>query len=96
MEFRNSVVIQIENALKQSGTKIPKSSVKMENRLHQKYKTKEEYLDHLSRIIIHASELSKKRTQAASDAVNQGISPQGIPPKSLAPGQSPQEAQQQS
>ncbi|CAI9719849.1 mediator of RNA polymerase II transcription subunit 15 [Octopus vulgaris] len=95
-EFRNRVVMQIENALKQSGTKIPKSSVEMENHLHQKAKTKEEYLDLLSKLIIHVSEISKKGKQAASDAVNQGIPPQGIPPQSLAPGQSPQQAQQQS
>ncbi|GAB1607364.1 mediator of RNA polymerase II transcription subunit 15-like isoform X2 [Argonauta hians] len=93
-EFRSRVVLQIENALKQSGTKIPKSSVETEKHLYQKAKTKEEYLDLLSKLIIHVSEISKKGKQNATDAVvNQGLPPQGMPPQSLAHGQSPQQTQ---
>ncbi|GAB1600044.1 mediator of RNA polymerase II transcription subunit 15-like isoform X2 [Argonauta hians] len=90
-EFRKKVVLQIENALKQSGTKIPKSSVETEKHLFQKAKCKEEYLDLLSKLIIHVSEISKKGKQAPPDAVNQGMPPQVMPPQVMPPqGMPPQ------
>ncbi|CAE1227286.1 unnamed protein product [Acanthosepion pharaonis] len=58
--FRNRVVGQIDKALHQSGSKITKTSVEMENHLYQKAKSRDEYMELLAKLIIHVSELTKK------------------------------------
>lgn len=89
--FRNRVVGQIDKALHQSGSKITKTSVEMENHLYQKAKSRDEYMELLAKLIIHVSELTKKGKPGSGEA---GI-PQQVPSKGIPPGQSQPQPQPQ-
>lgn len=93
--FRNRVVGQIDKALHQSGSKITKTSVEMENHLYQKAKSRDEYMELLAKLIIHVSELTKKSKPGSGEAgIPQQVPSQGIPPGQSQPQPQPQQQPQ--
>ncbi|ELU01814.1 hypothetical protein CAPTEDRAFT_26891, partial [Capitella teleta] len=55
-QFRSKVVAQIEDAIRQSGNPMTKSSVEMEKHVFQRANTREDYLALVARLIIHVRE----------------------------------------
>ncbi|ESP01504.1 hypothetical protein LOTGIDRAFT_238290 [Lottia gigantea] len=61
--FRNQLVAQIDDAIRQAGPHISKTSQEMETHVHNKAKSKEEYLALVARLILHIKDSNKDKQQ---------------------------------
>ncbi|XP_068605631.1 mediator of RNA polymerase II transcription subunit 15 [Brachionichthys hirsutus] len=68
-QFRQKVVVQIEEAMRNAGTPHTKTSNDMENHVYVKAKSKDEYLSLVARLIIHFRDIHKK-TLGGPDPMN--------------------------
>ncbi|CAG9826064.1 unnamed protein product [Diabrotica balteata] len=58
--FRRSIVVKIEEAIRQSGMNPPRNSQEMENHIFSRAKNKDEYLAYAARIILHMREMRER------------------------------------
>uniref|UniRef100_S4R8E8 Mediator of RNA polymerase II transcription subunit 15 n=1 Tax=Petromyzon marinus TaxID=7757 RepID=S4R8E8_PETMA len=77
--FRQKVVVQIEEAVRQAGHPITKSSKEMENHVFMKASSRDEYMALLARLILHIRDYSKKARPNQGDPMHalQVIAPLG-------------------
>ncbi|EFX70335.1 hypothetical protein DAPPUDRAFT_228404 [Daphnia pulex] len=86
-EFRQNVIAKIEGAMWISGNPTTKSACEMENHFFDKSNNKEEYLNHLSRLLVHIKQLSaqfqafKNRAQGMSSGVGAAQPQANVKPK---------------
>ncbi|XP_013392352.1 mediator of RNA polymerase II transcription subunit 15 isoform X2 [Lingula anatina] len=71
-QFRQKVIIQIDEAVRHAGSPTSKSPYEMENHVFQKAKTRDEYLALVARLIIHVREMNSKKEKAAQQAAAGG------------------------
>nr|CAH0106414.1 unnamed protein product [Daphnia galeata] len=86
-DFRQNVIAKIEGAMWISGNPTTKSASEMENHFFEKSNNKEEYLNHLARLLVHIKQLSaqfqafKHRAQGVSSEVSAAVSQGNVKPK---------------
>ncbi|GAB6030305.1 mediator complex subunit Med15 [Chamberlinius hualienensis] len=78
--FRKKIMVQIDEAIRQSGNPTNRNSAEMENHVFNKAKSKDEYLSFVARLILHVREMNSSTKQGGAQ---QG--PPGMPPISNSP-----------
>ncbi|XP_064612392.1 mediator of RNA polymerase II transcription subunit 15-like [Liolophura sinensis] len=92
--FRKKVIAQIDEAVRQAGNPITKSSMEMENHVFLKAKCREEYLALVARLILHIKEINSQKERKAAAMV--AASASGLaPPHGIPQGTAPLQQQQQ-
>ncbi|XP_052259769.1 mediator of RNA polymerase II transcription subunit 15-like [Dreissena polymorpha] len=67
--FRRKVVIQIEEAIRNSNTHMSKTSAEMENHVFNKAKSRDEYLALVARLILHVKDYNNQKQKMANMSV---------------------------
>ncbi|KOB73116.1 putative mediator complex [Operophtera brumata] len=56
-EFRETMILQIEDVIEQSGMTVVRSGSELENHVFMKAKSKEDYMNMVLKIILHVQEM---------------------------------------